>query len=120
MISGIENSDAAHICLTFLREAQNADGGWGFRPGTASRMEATCWAVLVLWQPSQHSPEDRVRVRGARDFLRTRQLADGSWPASPGEQAGCWLTSLCCLALATIGDQAESSAIESGLRWVCD
>jgi hypothetical protein len=120
MVSGIENSDAARICLAFLRGAQNADGGWGYRPGTASRVEATCWAVLALWESSQQSPEGQVRVRGALDFLRTTQLADGSWPVAQDEQTGCWVTSLCCLALATTGDQAQSSTIELGLRWVCD
>jgi Prenyltransferase and squalene oxidase repeat len=120
MESELENSDVARICLPFLRDTQNPDGGWGFRPGTSSRVEATCWALLALREPSEQSSEDRVRVRRARDFLQTAQLGDGSWPAAPGEEAGCWVTSLCCLALNAIGDQPQKSAIESGLRWVCD
>ena len=120
MDSGQENSEVARICLPFLRDTQNPDGGWGFRPGTASRVEATCWALLALWEPSRQSSEDLVRVHRARDFLQTTQLGDGSWPAAPGEQTGCWETSLCCLALTAIGDQTQSSTIESGLRWVCN
>ena len=120
MESGLENSDVARICLPFLRETQNPDGGWGFRPATSSRVEATCWALLALWEPSQESSEDRVRVHRARDFLQTTQLGDGSWPAAPGEATGCWVTSLCCLALTAIGDQTQRSAIESGLSWVCN
>jgi hypothetical protein len=115
-----DKPDAARVCLTFLRETQNPDGGWGFRPGTPSRVEATCWPLLALWEPSRESSEDQVRVHGARDFLHTSQLVDGSWPAAPGEQTGCWVTSLCCLVLTAIGDQTQSSTIESGLRWICE
>jgi hypothetical protein len=120
MDSSIENSDAAQICLPFLREAQNSDGGWGFRPGTPSRVEATCWALLALWEPSQQFTQDRVRVHNAREFLQSAQLGDGSWPAATGEEVGCWVTSLCCLALTTTGDRTQSSAMDSGLRWICN
>ena len=32
----------------FLLRSRNADGGWGYQPGNASRLEPTCWAVLAL------------------------------------------------------------------------
>lgn len=39
-----------------LREAllrlRNADGGWGYYPGKASRLEPTCWALLALARQS--------------------------------------------------------------------
>jgi len=120
MASENETSDAARVCLTFLRNTQNPDGGWGYGPGTSSRVEATCWALLALWEPSEQSSEDRVRVHRARDFLQTAQLADGSWPATYGESTGCWMTSLCCLALTSIDDKTQISTIESGLGWICD
>jgi len=116
----IDNPSAAGVCLPFLREAQNSDGGWAFRPSTPSRVEATCWALLALWEPSQRSTEDRPRVERARDFLMKAQLADGSWPAAPGEKTGCWVTSLCCLALTATGERTRNSTIESGLRWICN
>src|ERR1700743_2120831 len=112
MITEIENSDAARVCLAFLRDTQNPDGGWGFRPGTASRVEATCWALLALWEPSRESAEDSVRAHRALYFLHTTQLEDGSWPAAPGQQTGSWVTSLCCLALRSIGEDTQSSTIE--------
>jgi hypothetical protein len=120
MESSIESSDAAHICLPFLRQAQNSDGGWGYRPGTPSRAEATCWALLALWEPSLQFTEDRVRVHNARDFLQTAQLAEGAWPAATGEEAGCWVTSLCCLALTATGDRTQASPVAAGLRWICN
>ena len=40
------------VDLTLLREfllrARNHDGGWGYQPGKASRLEPTCWAFLAL------------------------------------------------------------------------
>ena len=120
MESEVENSGAAQACLAFLRDTQNQDGGWGFRPGIPSRVEATCWAMLALCEPSQQSAEDGERIYRGRDFLQTTQLADGSWPAAPGEQTGCWVTSLCCLALTAIDGQTQNSTIELGLRWICN
>ena len=32
----------------FLLRTRNADGGWGYQPGKASRLEPTCWASLAL------------------------------------------------------------------------
>jgi hypothetical protein len=32
----------------FLLAGRNADGGWGYTPGKASRLEPTCWALLAL------------------------------------------------------------------------
>lgn len=32
----------------FLLAGRNPDGGWGYSPGKASRLEPTCWAVLAL------------------------------------------------------------------------
>jgi hypothetical protein len=31
-----------------LRSGRNADGGWGYYPGKASRLEPTCWALIAL------------------------------------------------------------------------
>lgn len=32
----------------WLLTGRNADGGWGYYPGKASRLEPTCWAMLAL------------------------------------------------------------------------
>jgi hypothetical protein len=32
----------------FLLRGRNADGGWGYYPGKATRLEPTCWALLAL------------------------------------------------------------------------
>ena len=46
------------VDLTLLREfllrARNADGGWGYQAGKASRLEPTCWASLALGSMLEH------------------------------------------------------------------
>jgi hypothetical protein len=41
----------------FLASSRNPDGGWPYHPGKASRLEPTCWALLVL---GQGQPASRV------------------------------------------------------------
>jgi hypothetical protein len=107
---------AGHVCLPFLKAAQDRDGGWGFRPGAQSRVEATAWAVLAL-AAEDGEQADALRRKGLQ-FLRVAQLEDGSWPASPAQSAGCWVTSLATWALA---DDTESrTPVSRGLRWICD
>jgi len=112
---------SAASCASLLKAAQNADGGWGYRAGAQSRVEPTAWALLALQQASR-TPQ-RVEAlaeaqRSAFQFLRAQQLADGSWPAAPGQTAGCWATSLACWAL--LADPDSRQAVAAGLRWLCN
>ncbi len=45
------------VCLPFLRNAQNRDGGWGFHPQSESRVEPTCWALQALSESSNREAE---------------------------------------------------------------
>ena len=110
-ISFLENT-----CVPFLRDAQNADGGWGFHPRSQSRAEPTCWALMALIDIGEADESETV-LRGVQ-FLRTAQLPDGSWPTVPGEQAGSWVTSLACWTLHA--NKASTTAVSAGLRWLCD
>jgi hypothetical protein len=107
----------ANFCLPFLRNAQNADGGWGFRPESQSRVEPTCWAVLAL-QSVGNTPHCGEIVERGRRFLRAAQMADGSWAASAEVTTGCWVTSLACLVLAS--DPQAKQPVAAGLSWLCD
>jgi len=109
------NSLAESVCLHFLREAQNADGGWGFHPGSESRAEGTCWALLALIELAQ--TDDSETIRSGFRFLRAAQLRDGSWPSTPGEQTGCWVTSLASWVL--LADPDSPKAVAAGLDWIC-
>ena len=107
--------------LALLQSSQNADGGWAFHGGGESRVEPTCWAVRALADGKSGVTEAEI-VR-AMDFLKSKQLGDGSWPANDGMQAGGWVTSLACSVLAGCGEKATheiQKAIEAGLQWLCD
>lgn len=103
-------SDSA--CISFLNSAQNDDGGWGFHPKSVSRAEPTCWALLAL----TGGAASRGRAARGLDFLTKTQLADGSWASSPGENVGCWVTSLGCLVLIRAG--AAQDSLRRALRWI--
>jgi hypothetical protein len=57
-----------------LVSAINADGGWGYYPAKASRLEPTCWALLAL-QNSNSS--DSIDLRAADGFFQQSQRSDG-------------------------------------------
>lgn len=120
MESVSDTSFAEKICVPFLRRAQNSDGGWGFRPGAASRAEPTCWALKALIPVGAAEHADAQAIVRGLNFLADGQLPDGSWASTPEEKTGCWVTSLACWILASAEDAKYSKAIATGLRWVCD
>lgn len=102
--------------LSHLKNLQNTDGGWGFRSGGQSRVEPTCWAARALFSSGLNFQSEQLRK--AANFLRSKQLLDGSWPATPEMSSGSWITSLACSVLADDGQSVEQMA--AGLRWLCD
>ena len=112
-----DSAFVAQTCIPFLLKAQNKDGGWGFFADSDSRVEATSWALLAL---RESSSEDREEIRRGLHFLRSTQLADGSWPAAQGQQHGSWVTALACWALgSTVISTTESQrSLSQGLAWL--
>jgi hypothetical protein len=115
MVASPETIFVEAVCRPYLLNAQNADGGWGFHPGSQSRVESTCWAFQTL--VDSFSPETPQSVTRGLQFLRAAQLPDGSWPSTPEEKVGCWVTSLACCVL--VADKHSSKAVAAGLRWLC-
>jgi hypothetical protein len=111
----------ARTCIPFLLKTQNKDGGWGFFAGSDSRVEATSWALLAL---RESSSEDREEIRRGLHFLRSAQLANGSWPSAQGQQQGSWVTALACWAFcsatgsATISTTELQRSLSRGLTWL--
>lgn len=108
-----EDALRAHL-LTLLVGAQQSDGGWAFHAGGESRVEPACWAIQAI----ADTPDPGGNFSRAMQFLASRQLADGSWPASAGMDSGAWITSLACSALAHSSQHAK--AVAAGLQWLCD
>jgi hypothetical protein len=104
------------VCLPFLLHAQNIDGGWGYRPGSDSAVEPTCWTLIALTtsQSSQH----QEGVPSALKWLCDAQLPSGSWPAFPAQPVGCWTTSAACLALNAC--HHAPGQVARGRQWLCD
>lgn len=50
----------------FLLQHRNRDGGWGYFPSKASRIEPTCWALLALSRASERPIELDVLLRWPR------------------------------------------------------
>jgi squalene cyclase len=99
--------------LEFLRAAQNADGGWGYKLGGMSFVEPTAAATLVL---SLDAPSNS-QVQRARTLLKTLQRADGGWGiAAPDDESG-WMTAWAVLALAP-GDANDMDAAARGVNWL--
>jgi hypothetical protein len=65
-----KTSDLADV----LGRSRNADGGWGYYPGKASRIEPTCWAALYLSHAGRSKSDP---AGGASKWLASRQRADG-------------------------------------------
>ncbi len=67
--------------LAWLLGIQNADGGWGYRPGKASWLEPTVYAARALeaWPLVSRAREARAKAQRYIDGL---QRAEGWWQAS--------------------------------------
>ena len=123
------------VYFSYLLEAQNSDGGWGYRRGGQSAVEPTSWVLLAL-KEVQESTSREVEKSGTtplRDFstsrlpdslnagvrwLRESQLSNGSWPSFAGQQRGCWVTAAASLALYTYRDSPDRVA--RGLDWLAE
>ncbi len=97
-----------------LRAAQNADGGWGYRPGIPSTTEPTAWSVLALQAP-EASPGKILDSAAA--WLQRAQMKGGAWPNASGKEPGCWVTALACLALLSLKGPSQD-AIVRGANWL--
>jgi hypothetical protein len=115
--TSVETSFREGVCLRFLSESQNSDGGWSSYPGSRSATEPTCLAVIAFSTAGNQPAAAEFALRGA-DWLRQAQLSDGSWPAVTEHKKGCWVTALACVALHLQRD--ESGAIAAGLAWLCN
>jgi hypothetical protein len=103
------------VCLPMLRQSQNPDGGWGYRPQSKSRTEPTSWALVALRNLPQPDPRREALDRGTGWLLRA-QLGDGGWPSDPEQKQGDWCTSLALLALPS--QESDSRAVTRGLEWL--
>jgi len=77
-----------------LKETQNPDGGWGYRRGSGSWTEPTCYALLALAAEGRFASDE---VRRGIKWLEVRQRADGGWAPRDGVDESTWVTALLLL-----------------------
>jgi hypothetical protein len=71
--------------------------------------------VRALLNASEKVPQ--ACFESAWEYLLNAQLKDGSWPSSPEERRGSWVTSLVCSVLTQ--DRKWERSVETGLEWLC-
>jgi lanosterol synthase len=81
------NDETLVRAAEWLQSKQRPDGGWGehfsgcledrYIEHTQSQVVNTSWALLALMEVI---PSDAASVRRGIDWLKSMQLADGSWP----------------------------------------
>ncbi len=98
--------------LEFLRAAQNADGGWGYKLGGMSFVEPTSTALLVLPLDAQSN----LHVQRARAFLKSLQRADGGWGIAALDDESGWMTAWAVWALAA----SEATAAQRGVNYLLE
>lgn len=94
-----------------ISQAQNADGGWGYHPGS-SWTEPTVLAVLAL---EAAGSTDTSYSRGCL-WLRRQQRPDGGWAPHPALDTSTCVTSWAVLALA--GAESAPQSLRRGAEWI--
>jgi hypothetical protein len=96
------------VRLNALRQAQNADGGWGYFPGKQSWLEPTVYAAMAL--------HGRPEADHAWTLLKSWQMENGAWRPSADVQIGGWGTAL-CVTLATVRGEF-GDPLQRGVAWL--
>lgn len=94
--------------VDFLIQAQNSDGGWGYRVGGMSFVEPTAAVMLALGASGAQTR--------ARDFLVALQQPDGGWGIAAQDSESGWMTAWAVTALAKM--ESPEAAVDRGTAWL--
>lgn len=103
--AGRGRNDAVEAGVAYLRDAQNADGGFPESPGNPeSNVASTAWAAQGIWAVGEN-PEDWRAGSGSDGedplgYIESLQQPDGHirWKRSQ-DLNGIWMTAYCSVAL---------------------
>lgn len=87
-----------------LLDWRNRDGGWGYYPGKASRLEPTCWALLALGAGRSATP-------AASDVLGRWPRQDGLLLDTPGAPVNYAFNGLAALAYLRHSDGVKAAEL---------
>ncbi|MEP6534976.1 MAG: prenyltransferase/squalene oxidase repeat-containing protein [Bryobacteraceae bacterium] len=96
----------------FLRQTQNADGGWGYFPGKRSWLEPTLYATLALHGDAAASKSFAL--------IQSWAVPTGGWRMSDDVPEVNWTSALCLTAYMArnVRDQAFDRGLQRVLRTV--
>jgi energy-coupling factor transport system substrate-specific component len=94
--------------VRYLRRAQSADGGWGWRRGIASDADDTAAAIQAL-RAAGVAPGSTTIRRGLA-FLRARQNPDGGFESAEGRGSNVQTTAWAIQAYLAAGRAAPAGA----------
>lgn len=104
-------SDARTQLASFIKQNQNADGGWGYARGVASDSNITAMAIMAL--VSQGESVSSGGITKAFDYLAATKTSTGySYDAISGYGADSASTSWVISAYLASGKTAPSSAVD--------
>jgi len=73
------NSTEIQETVDFIKEHQNADGGWGWAVGAGSDVDDTAAATMALIAAGEHSLAKEIQE--ALEYLKENQQSDGGFPS---------------------------------------
>ncbi len=89
-----------------LLRGRNADGGWGYYAGKASRIEPACWAALCL----SRSEKSKTDLVDAARWLAARQSEDGFLDDATGGSPNLGFNGVAALVVRDTGRWSLESA----------
>jgi hypothetical protein len=100
--------------VDFLLKANDAKGGWPYRPGISPSPEPTCLSLLALAGASEAAAARDAAIR----WLESRMNSAGALTLA-GDDQPHWCTSLMVIALARLGvrDDLRDKAVQWLLAW---
>jgi hypothetical protein len=108
------NSPAVEDGINFIISSQNQDGGWGYKPGQASIIEAASSSLLSLYAIGFREDFQQRAV----EWLSNAQNSDGGWGINQWDHESSWQTAWALLALAS--NQADPEIIKVAMNWLLD
>ncbi len=96
--------------LSYLKQCQNEDGGWGYSSNGLSVVEATS-AVLMAMRSWESCVE---HYRRGFMWLRSAQNRDGGWGVTVEDPDSGWQSSWAVLALSS----SDDPGLGGGIKWL--
>ena len=73
------NSTEIQETVNFIKEHQNADGGWGWAVGAGSDVDDTAAAIMALIAAGENPQAEEIQE--ALEYLKENQQPDGGFPS---------------------------------------